>query len=229
MDRVLNEALRIISGAASGTSVEALQHYLGFSNMKDRYKMQQAREYTRAVTVISHPLHSVLDQDRGDVRLKTVVPWTITAKTTVKTVVETENIRADPWSRYNDNILKVDKIGDRSWRERGHAINQAEIMEYLETEAPTMIVATDGSIRGNITSWGGAVWRDKDIIYEWCTGKRGRTSSFRAETEAFEDALHWIATNCTAEDRVIILTDSKSLVTRLEGGKIRDNWKQVLS
>ena len=64
--RVLIEALRNKSRAASGTSGKDLQYYPSFRKMPDRYKMQEAREYTTAVTVVSHPLHSALDQDRGD-------------------------------------------------------------------------------------------------------------------------------------------------------------------
>ena len=51
-------------------------------------------------------------------------------------------------------------------------------------------------------------------------GKHGRTSSFRGESEAFEDALTWMAAKTGQDDHFLVLTDSRqSLVTRLQLGK----------
>lgn len=49
----------------------------------------------------------------------------------------------------------------------------------------------------------------------------GRTSSFRAECEAFSDALHWLKNNAIEGETFLVLTDSLSLVTKLEAGKER--------
>ena len=64
--------------------------------------------------------------------------------------------------------------------------------------------------------------------FEWCTRKRGRTSSFRAECEAYEDALVWMGTSTTREDGAIVLTDSLSLVSRLQAGKVKDSWVHLI-
>ena len=100
-------------------------------------------------------------------------------------------------------------------------MNQAEVEAYLELSGAN-IIGTDGSVREDITAWGGAAWKHDKRVFEWCTGKLGRTSSFRAECETHEDALVCLGKNTTRDDSVIILTDSLSLTSRLQTGKVSD-------
>ena len=46
------------------------------------------------------------------------------------------------------------------------------------------MLATDGSLRDNITAGAGAVLKDGKVCYEWSAAKEGRSSSFCAESEA---------------------------------------------
>ena len=84
---------------------------------------------------------------------------------------------------------------------------------------PNEIVATDVSIREGVTVWGGTVCRDRRIVYEWSATKHGSSISFWSESEALEDALTLLSSNTRSEDNTIILTDSLSLVSKMEGGK----------
>ena len=120
-----------------------------------------------------------------------------------------DNIKVDSWVAYNDKTQLVDSAGDRSWREWNKAINNAEVFQFLESKEANIIITTDGSIRENISTWGGAVWHNNRGTFEWCAGKQGRTSSFWAESsEAYGDARIWMRNNTTEEDRVVELTDS---------------------
>ena len=94
--------------------------------------------------------------------------------------------------------------------------------EYIESTWANIIIATDGSIRDNSTKWGGAVWQDRERVYSWCAGKHGRTSSYRAESEAFENALTWMAAKIGQNDHVLVLTGSQSLVTQLQLGNVKE-------
>ena len=125
--------------------------------------------------------------------------------------------------------MQTARIGDRSWRERASDINQALVREWLEEREFTTVIATDGSIREKVTAWGGAVWRNNRICYEWSTAREGTSCSYRSECEAFEDALVWISANVVAEEKVVILTDSLSLVTRLEKGLVKRLWGEILA
>ena len=143
------------------TSGEAILHYMGFLNMQQTYKLQAAQEYIRALTTESHPLYDGLQSHRDlAVRLKRVLPWTKAARDTLEEVVPVHNIKADPWVAYNEKPLLVDSVGDRTWREPDKAINNAEVTQYLESKEANTIIATDGSIRDNISAWGGAVWQN---------------------------------------------------------------------
>ena len=62
------------------------------------------------------------------------------------------------------------------------------------------------------------MWRSYQLCFEWSTAREGASCSYRSRCEAFEDALVWISVNATAEDRTVILTDSLSLVMRLDRG-----------
>ncbi|KAJ7379742.1 hypothetical protein OS493_014149 [Desmophyllum pertusum] len=108
-------------------------------------------------------------------------------------------------------------------------INNHEVSQYLESKEANIIIATDGSIRDTcISAWGGAVWQNNRKTFEWCAGKQRRTSSFRAESEAYEDALIWTRNNTTEEDRVVVLTDSLGLVARLKRGLVREHWVKTI-
>ena len=93
---------------------------------------------------------------------------------------------------------------------------------------PTIIIATDGSIRDEVTAWGGAVWKGNRKCFEWSTARAGRASSYRSECEAFGDALAWMAANTSVQDKVVTLTDSLSMVSKLEMGLVLETWAVLL-
>ena len=68
----------------------------------------------------------------------------------------------------------------------------------------------------------------QELCFEWSAAKVGRSSSFRAESEALEDALVWIKMCTECSDRVVILTDSLSLVSKIENGLIRVKWVDTI-
>ena len=84
---------------------------------------------------------------------------------------------------------KVTKIGNRSWRERRELVNKVEILEWLERKSPKIVIATDGSSMGRYCVEGRMGGRE---CFIWFMARNGRSSAFRSETEALEDALAWI-------------------------------------
>ena len=84
----------------------------------------------------------------------------------------------------------------------------SEVCEWLDREDPNVVIATDGSLRDDVTGWGGVVWRDRNKCFEWSSAKWGRSNSFRAESKALEDAMVVIGGHTSADDKVVVLTDS---------------------
>jgi ribonuclease HI len=74
-----------------------------------------------------------------------------------------------------------------------------------------VVITTDGTIRDDVTAWGVAA-------------RNGRSSRYRSECEAIGDAVVWMTENTTHDDRVAVLTDSLSIVSRLEKHMMMSTW-----
>ena len=134
----------------------------------------------------------------------------------------------DDWIEWYKHPIETTVIGSRQWRERTDTLNDVTIREYIHEREPTIVIATDGSIRDDVTAWGGIVWKDGQTIFEWSTGRHGRSSSYRAEGEALQDAFVWLVQNTTTSDYAMILTDSLSLVSRLQHGMVMGIWIPII-
>ena len=122
----------------------------------------------------------------------------------------------------------TDIIGSRMWRDLPGDANYAVVREVLETKNPTVIIATDGSIRDSVTAWGGSVWKGGRRVFEWSTAKHGKSSSYRSECEALEDAFTWMSKNTDASESTVILNDSLSVVSKLRTGRVKKAWFPIL-
>jgi hypothetical protein len=66
------------------------------------------------------------------------------------------------------------------------------------------------------------------MVYQWSAGRHGKSSSFLSECEAVEDALTWLDINSLKEDKAVILTDSMSLVTKLQRNRMKGHWYHLV-
>ncbi len=229
LQRVQNAAMRIVTGAAKPTACDALRFWLGLNSVRGQQQTAAAQAFLKTLTTPTHPLHEEVVNRRDelvDQRLKTVRSWIVDARKMVEEVTQQENIKEIVWVE-SDVRVRTARIGGRYWRDRAEEVNMSEVYEWLHQEDPTVVIATDGSLREDITAWGGAVWREGRLCFEWSAAKEGRSSSFRAESEAL-DALFWLEHNTDRRDKVVILTDSLSLVSKMESGVVRENWLEVI-
>ncbi|KAI8517807.1 hypothetical protein Bbelb_038240 [Branchiostoma belcheri] len=77
LQRIENQAMRLVTGAARSTSCEALRHWLGIHSIRDRQTIMGAKEFLRIANTPSHTLHQeiVTRQDEAiPQRLITVNP-----------------------------------------------------------------------------------------------------------------------------------------------------------
>ena len=129
----------------------------GFLNMQ-----QTAKEYVRAWTTESHPLHDELKYHKVILmRPEYIIPWTIIARDIPEDVVPVDNITSDPWVVYNDKLLLVEAMGANIMLKcRGQYLESREACASTCT-----IIATVGSFRDNFTASGGMVWQNnREII-----------------------------------------------------------------
>ena len=200
-------------------------------SIRSRQKLTGAKELMRIPFTPSHPLHEEIMSREDELitqRLTTVRSWVNCSRETVDAICPMENIQSDEWIPYVRDTFTTGVLGSREWRDMPGDVNHIFVRELLEEKAPTLVIATDGSIRGTTTSWGGAVWKDDRVIFEWSAGREGRASSYRAEAEALEDAFTWLRTNSTERDHTVILTDSMSLVSKLSTGQVKKTWFPIL-
>ncbi len=198
--------------------------------MRGQQQTAAAQAFLKTLTTPTHPLHEEIMNRRDELvnqMLKMVRSWAVDARKMVEEVTQQENIREIVWVE-SDVRVRTARIGGRDWRDRAEMVNMSEVYEWLYQEDPTVVIATDGSLREDITAWGGAVWREGRLCFEWSAAKERRSSSFRAESEALKDALFWIGHNTDRSDKVVILTDSLSLVSKMESGVVRENWLEVI-
>jgi hypothetical protein len=99
-------------------------------------------------------------------RFATVRSWVSHSRDSVEYVCPIENLKSDDWIDFVCDSFTTDVVGSRAWRERSGLINNTLIEELMEEKSPSTIIATDGSIRDDITAWGGAVWKGGKLIYE---------------------------------------------------------------
>ena len=91
------------------------------------------------------------------------------------------------------------------------------------------VIYTDGSVqRGVRNGWGFVAYiGNKEIRTE--AGASGMTtSSMRMEVEAITRALQWVSWTRPETRHVVILTDSQSVLTKVDTGQLRAEWLAVI-
>jgi hypothetical protein len=171
---VQNEAMRIVTGAAKPTSCDSLRFWLGIQRIPHQQHLLMAKEFLRALSCNTHPLKQELEESEDtkiDQRFKTVRSWAVSAREAIEEICPVENIRIVNWIHARLDNLSTHRMGARSWRDRSSELNQSLIREWLEEHDMNVVIATDGSITDDVTAWGGAVWRDHKLIFQWSTAR----------------------------------------------------------
>jgi hypothetical protein len=69
---------------------------------------------------------------------------------------------------------------------------------------------------------------DRVVLAALAINRRQTSSSYRSVCKAMEDASTWLSCNSTESDLAVILTDSLSLVSKLQSGQVKKVWLPVL-
>jgi hypothetical protein len=114
----------------------------------------------RASNTPSHPLYQELTTRTDEFtvqRLSTVRSWVSYSRDKAEEICPMENVKSDDWVEYESSTVTTGALGSREWRDRAGEVNNAVVGEMLKAKAPTISIATDGSIRENTTACGGVV------------------------------------------------------------------------
>ena len=118
---------------------------------------------------------------------------------------------------------------DRECRERCGMINNAEVCWLIDENSRNddVVIFTDGSVvRGVRSGWGFTARTGGRRVEEQCSAYAITTRSMRMEEEAATAALSWLST--TSYTGAVIVTDSQSMLRKLESGFIKPEWKGAI-
>ena len=65
LDRVQNEAMRVILGTTKDTPIETMRYLLDLPSMETRHKVEQVKEYLNAMQNPKNPLHDAVEEEKG--------------------------------------------------------------------------------------------------------------------------------------------------------------------
>ena len=65
LDRLQNEAMRVILGTTKDTPIEAMRYLLDLSPMETRHKVEQVKEYLNMMQNPKNPLHDAVKEEKG--------------------------------------------------------------------------------------------------------------------------------------------------------------------
>ena len=237
LDRVQTAALRIITGCTRDTSRAALRYMLDISSVPEQLQSQRVFAVTRAGEDSSHPLCDTVRSltRRAPLRRLARPGWVRQACDTVRELRGRNQLRNQPQfmctppdvaSRWT--IICRHSM-DRACRDWAPGVANAEFEALLESlvdqHRTALILATDGSVISEPprTGWG-AYLRSDGCVRRSSGACRLVLSSLRAELEAVTLGLTESQELLRDADLLVVVTDSQSLLSRLEAGWSPPEW-----
>ena len=233
LEKVQNEAMRIILGCTRGNPCVAMRYLLDFPTMNHRIKIWRATSYLKISTDSKHPLRPALATKKGD-RLKRGKSWMGRAEDALGEVCSLGDIElGEEWmpvpQLLNCTFSCVTTL-DRTWKEKNSIVVNAEVNALISENSGDgdVMIYTDGSVvRQQRSAWAFTARSACRTVYEASSAYLMTTSSMTMEVMAVTRAISWLATQDYSH--VCILSDSMSMIRRVEAGFVRRQWIDSLS
>ncbi|BFZ17186.1 hypothetical protein BsWGS_20225 [Bradybaena similaris] len=224
--------MRIILGCTKDTPCVAMRFLLGFPTMSHRIKMARAHAHLRISSKTNHPLHGALNVRKGN-RLKRGKSWLGHAEEAIRLLCETSGIDpGEEWTcvpRTLDVDFSVIVQFDRSSRELNPLRINGEVGALLNEhcDEKDAVIYTDGSVIRHVRcAWAFVAYTNGKLIREDSGAFSAATSSMTMEVLAVTMAFRWLETQDYTH--VCILSDSLSMIRRVESGCIQRHWVESL-
>ena len=230
LDVVQNEAMRAVLGCTKDKPIICMRYLLDMSGMRVRHRVAQAKMFLRVMDNRSHPLHQAIEEEKGS-RMKRGSSWMAEAETSLKKVCAIEDIiLGKEWKDVGQDrrdLTKVMITMGRERREHAACTTEAMIRELVDASAEENdpVIYTDGSVvRGVRSGWGFVVYIGNREVHTKAGASGMTTSSMRMEVEAITRALRWVSWTRPETMHVVILTDSQSVLTKVDTAQLRAEW-----
>ena len=114
LDRVQNEAMRVILGTTKDTPIETMRYLLDLPSMETRHKVEQVKAYLNAMQNPKNPLHDAVKEEKG-CRLARGKSWMGQAEQSIQHVCSlTELKQVRDWEK---RPVEVKPLQDSAVRE----------------------------------------------------------------------------------------------------------------
>ena len=217
LDRVQNEAMRVILGTTKDTPIEIMRYLLDLPSMETRHKVEQVKAYLNAMQNPKYPLHDAVKKEKG-CRLARGKSWMGQAEQSIQHVCSLAELKqVRDWEKrpvefkpYYKTLLS-ENLGThcREWPARK---TNAEVQMLVEANSKPhdIVIYTDGSVTRDQSGWGFLVKQGGRTVRKDSGAHRVTTSSLTMEVEAVTHAIQWLASQHDAQiTHAVILTDSK--------------------
>ena len=226
LDRVQNEAMRVILGTTKDTPIETMRYLLDLPSMETRHKVEQVKAYLSAMQNPKNPLHDAVKEEKG-CRLARGKSWMGQAEQSIQRVCSlTELKQVRDWEKrpvefkpYYKTLLS-ENLGThcREWP-AGKTNAEVQMLVEANSKPHDIVIYTDGSVTRDRSGWGFTVKQDGRTVHEDSGAHRVTTSSLTMEVDAVTHAIQWLASQRDARiTHAIILTDSMNLLQKMESG-----------
>ena len=228
LDKIQNEAMRIILGCTRDTEIRAMRYLLDCPTIDHRLQLCRARGYLRISGDKTHPLHLEIGRPKG-CRLKRGKSWMGRAEDVIQRVCALEDIEpGEEWVQVPVDFqafFKVIITLDRSSKNNTPVALEAEVQALVEDtfQGNDIVIYTDGSVIRHVrSSWAYTARSGGRVVQEESGAFAVTTSSMTMEIMAVSRALAWMETQIA--NHVCILSDSMSMISRVRTGWVRGQW-----
>jgi len=232
MDRVQNQALRIITGGMRSTPIHTMEKKTGIPPLcerRDCRAMQQANKFKHS---IDHPMKARLEQlSSGRLKRSSFAKETAALNTKHKaklpevTEAHTAAVPA-PWDKKPTNFTISSSVPYLLKKEeQSNEIKKALTLAMLEEKYPAdawIRAFTDGSAT-NATERGGAGVYIQYPNGQWQAEAKAtglHCTNYRSEEEALISAANIISCKAGPDDQVVFLTDALSVLQAIPNNKV---------
>ena len=236
LDRVQNEAMRVILGTTKDTPIETMRYLLDLPSMETRHKVEQVKAYLNVMQNPKNPLHDAVKEEKG-CRLARGKSWMGQAEQSIQRVCSlTELKQVRDWEKHPVEFkpyyktLLSENLGThcREWP-AGKTNGEVQMLVEANSKPHDIVIYTDGSVTRDRSGWEFTVKQDGRTVHEDSGAHRVTTSSLTMEVEAVTHAIQWLASQRDARiTHAIILTDSMNLLQKVESGMGCPDWHTAM-
>ena len=226
LEKVQNQALRVITGAMRSTPIDKMQKITGIAPLGQRRDSKVLIMFNKAKAMKDHPMHERTEQ-RGQGRLKRT-SFVREAKTLQENFKEELPGKIEPigvekdWREASRNFNVQTQVPGLNFKEEASKEVQRSLsLEMMEERYPKEIwthAFTDGSASKAVRDGGAGVFiKYPGGISKTLSAATGvHCTNYKAEVEALIVAAGTVGEDTDPDGQIVFLTDALSVLQELE-------------